>query len=65
MTKVKCFNCGKKGHIAPNCPEKDLEDDQEEQQSKKKQFVTWEDEEEDENIAEIGADVTYEVYEGI
>jgi len=65
MSKVKCFNCGKKSHIAPNCPEKDQEDEQEEQQVKRKQFVTWEDEEEDENIAEIGADVTYEVYEGI
>jgi hypothetical protein len=30
MSKVKCFNCGKKSHIAPNCPEKDQEDEQEE-----------------------------------
>ena len=24
---VTCFNCGKKGHIAPNCPEKDSDDE--------------------------------------
>jgi hypothetical protein len=35
MSKVKCFNCGKKGHIAPNCPEKDQEDEEEEQQVKR------------------------------
>jgi hypothetical protein len=66
MSKVKCFNYGKKGHIAPNCPERDQEDDQEEQQSKKKQFVTWEDKQyDDEEVAEIGTYVTYEVYESV
>jgi hypothetical protein len=26
MSKVKCFNCGKKGHIAPDFPGKDQEE---------------------------------------
>jgi hypothetical protein len=61
MSKVKCFKCGKKGHIAPNCPEKDQE---EEQEVKKKQFVTWEDECEDEEV-EASSYVTYEVYKSV
>jgi hypothetical protein len=36
ISKDKCFNCGRKGHIAPNCPEKDKEEVEE----KKKQFIT-------------------------
>jgi hypothetical protein len=45
MLKVKCFNCGKKVHIAPNCPEnEDNEQELVEKDNKKKQFVMWEDE---------------------
>lgn len=40
-SKVKCFNCGKKGHIATSCP--DAETAEEEAQGKKS-FVFWEDE---------------------
>jgi hypothetical protein len=65
MSKVKSFICGKKGHIAPNFPEKDQEDEQEEQEPKRKQFVTWEDEQYDDEVAELGAYVTYEVYESV
>jgi hypothetical protein len=61
MSKVKCLRCGKKGHIAPNCPEKD---EDEEHEVKKKQFVTWEDECEDEEV-EASSYVTYEVYESM
>jgi hypothetical protein len=44
MSKVKCFNCGKKGHIAPNCPEnEDNEQEVVEKDNKKKQFVMGED----------------------
>jgi hypothetical protein len=65
MSKVKCFNCGKKGHIAPNCPEKNQKGEQEEQETRRKQFFTWEDEQYDENAAEVGMYVTYEVYESV
>jgi hypothetical protein len=30
LAKMKCFNCGKKGHPAKSCPEKSQEDDEEE-----------------------------------
>jgi hypothetical protein len=41
MSKVKCFNCGKKGHIAPNCPEKEKEQEisTKEDEGKAKTFV--------------------------
>ncbi len=62
MSKVKCFNCGKNGHIAPNFPEKDQE---EEPEIRRKQFVTWEDEQGDEGEVKVSLFVTYEVYESV
>jgi hypothetical protein len=62
MSKVKCFNCGKNGHIAPNFPEKDQE---EEPEIRRKQFVTWEDEQGDEGEVKVSSFVTYEVYESV
>jgi 6-phosphogluconolactonase/glucosamine-6-phosphate isomerase/deaminase len=48
MSKVKCFNCGKRGHIAMNCPQKELD-------NKDKTFVSDEDD-------EAGSYVTYQVF---
>jgi hypothetical protein len=62
LSKVKCFICGKRGHITPNCPENDQE---EETKSEKKQFVTWEDEQYEEDICKSGIYVTFEVYESM
>jgi hypothetical protein len=62
MSKVKCFNCGKKGHIAPNCPEN--EEDEQEIDTKKKQFVTWEDKVVEGDL-ETGSYVTYQVYNSV
>jgi len=39
MSKVNYFNCGKKGHIAPHCPEKE-DEEEEEMDMKKKQIPT-------------------------
>jgi hypothetical protein len=61
MTKVKCFNCGCKGHIAPNCPEKEAEQETtaKDDEGKAKSFVTWEDGWEEQE--EIGTYVPYQV----
>jgi hypothetical protein len=65
MLKVKCFNCGKKGHIVPNCPEnEDNEQELVEKDNKKKQFVMWEDEVAEGDM-EVGSYVTYQVYNSV
>ncbi len=64
MSKVKCFNCGKKGHIAPDCPEKDQEEEKE-AENKRKQYVTWEDAGEEDILQESSSYVTYEVYKSM
>lgn len=62
MSKVKCFICSKKGHIAPNCPENDMDEEPEEN---KKQVATWKDENEDKDNVEANLYVTYEVYNSV
>jgi hypothetical protein len=64
MSKVKCFNCGKKGHIAPDCPEKDPEKN-EEAENKRKQYDTWEDADEKDISQELSSYVTCEVYKSM
>jgi hypothetical protein len=64
MSKVKCFNCGEKGHIAPVCPEKDHEE-KKEAENNWKQYVTWEDADEEDILQESSSYITYEVYKSI
>jgi 6-phosphogluconolactonase/glucosamine-6-phosphate isomerase/deaminase len=61
MSEVKCFTCGEKGHIAPNFPDKEKEQETsaKEDEGKAKTFVSWEDDWEDQD--EVGTYVTYQV----
>jgi hypothetical protein len=63
LSKVKCFNSGQRGHIAPNYPE--IDQTEQETETKGKQFVTWEDCQFEETDCESGMYMTYEVYESV
>jgi hypothetical protein len=71
MSKVKCFNCGKFGHISPNFPEKEAEaeqtaaDDHDVEKSKARAFVSWEDGWEQEDDQAVGTYTTYRVCNGV
>ncbi len=75
MSKVKCFNCGKLGHILPNRSEKaterEVEDEDETEKIKAKAFVSWEDDWAEEEAAvedaenQAGTYITYQVCNGV
>ena len=70
LRKVKCFNCRKLGHIAPNCPEQEEEQSIKEDEDEKiraKAFVSWEDDcqENEEQEEGAGTYMTYRVCNAI
>jgi hypothetical protein len=67
MSKVKCFNCNKFGHIAPNCPEKLQANAVKNDDEIPKAFASWDDEEDDEVQEEeqAGTYLTYQVCHGV
>jgi hypothetical protein len=63
LSKVKCFNCGQRGHTAPNCPKN--EQKELETEINGRQFTTWGDCQFEETDSKSGMYTTYEVYESV